>query len=142
VEAGWELGCIQVWADKTSEMTCFPPVEPPPKPPLLRLQQPLLRRTMPLVTLSSPTPPHLPGGGVFYGHPLYQRRLITSIIRHRMRWKAGLSLELINRRWYETTKLDRVRRNLGTSTAFDLSGTWQAPAPLMGYFRYSGTHYL
>ncbi len=50
-------------------MTCFPPVEPPPKPPLLRLQQPLLRRTMPLVTLSSPTPPHLPGGGVFHAAP-------------------------------------------------------------------------
>src|SRR4051794_16991261 len=30
----------------------------------------------------------------------YQQWLITSIIRHRMRWKAGLSLELINRRWY------------------------------------------
>ena len=40
---------------------------------------------------------------LFRRHRLsYQRRLISSIIRHRMRWKAGLSLELINRRWYHT----------------------------------------
>jgi hypothetical protein len=31
----------------------------------------------------------------------YQRRLITSIIRDGMRWKTGLSLELITRRWYK-----------------------------------------
>ena len=33
----------------------------------------------------------------------YQRRLITSIIRDGMRWKTGLSLELITRRWYQST---------------------------------------
>src|SRR5690349_1428674 len=79
VEIRRQHSCVPIRAGKTVIVTCLPRLEPRSLPALFALTRGLEERYysdgVVFTQAHLPTPPHLPGGGVFHGHLLWDQLL-------------------------------------------------------------------